>query len=89
MQETLKDKALRIIANISEVPNEERIAEIKDWITKRAGLTDSDITDLEKALSNQFERSSSKGFSRRALWVLTFLGLAKLGILKTKRSNYY
>jgi hypothetical protein len=53
MQETLKDKALRIIANISEVPNEERIAEIKDWITKRSGLTDSDITDLEKALSNR------------------------------------
>ena len=53
MQENTKDKALRIIANISEVPNQERIAEIKDWITKRAGLTDSDITDLEKALSNR------------------------------------
>ena len=53
MQENTKDKALRIIANISEVPNQERIAEIKDWITKRSGLTDSDITDLEKALSNR------------------------------------
>jgi len=53
MQENTKDKALRIIANISEVPNKERIAEIKDWITKRSGLTDSDILDLEKALSNR------------------------------------
>ena len=53
MQENTKDKALRIIANISEVPNQERIAEIKDWIIKRSGLTDSDITDLEKALYNR------------------------------------
>jgi len=53
MQENTKDKALRIIANISEVPNKERIAEIKDWITKRSGLTDSDILDIEKALSNR------------------------------------
>lgn len=52
MQENTKDKALRIISNISEVPNQERIAEIKDWITKRSGLTDFDILDLEKALSN-------------------------------------
>jgi len=53
MQENTKDKALRIIANISEVPNQERISEIKDWIAKRSGLTDSDILDLEKALSNR------------------------------------
>jgi len=53
MQENTKDKALRIIANISEVPNQERIAEIKYWIAKRSGLTDSDILDLEKALRNR------------------------------------